>query len=104
MSDDLCPHRAKYGEGVEYPIADSLDHFDNCLPAATRLRYFERLQQWSAEARHCLMADHAGLLDEVRWMRDRVLHLTRELNGRPRRKAARIAYRARARRRTRSHR
>jgi len=99
-----CRHVAEHGEGVEWPIDVSLDHFDNCLTPERRLDFYTRMRQWAVEATQCLIADHAGLLHEVQLLRERNGALVRELADRPRRKAARIAYRAPARRRTRSHR
>lgn len=96
---NLCWHLAQYGENVVLPIEVSLEHFDKCLAPERRLVAWGFLREQSELGRRCQMADHDMVLDELRWSHDRIVELTRELAGRPRRKAARAAYR----RRQRSH-
>lgn len=99
-----CKHREQHPENAELPIEVSLEHFDQCFTPERRLEAFTWMRERSALGTRCLIADHDLLLQEVRWSHDRIAELTHELAGRPRRKAARMAYRARARRRTRSNR
>lgn len=94
-----CKHREEHPENTVMPIDVSLEHFDQCLTPERRLEAWGWMRDRSEIATRCLMADHVGLLDELRWSHDRIVELTRELAGRPRRKAARAAYR----RRQRSH-
>jgi len=88
-----CVHRAEHPENSVWPVDVSLDHFDNCLDQEARLMTWRMTRQLADQASRCLMNDHAAA----------VAQLT-EILRRPHRSAVRVAYRARARRRTRSHR
>lgn len=99
-----CKHREQHPENTILPDDVSLEHFDQCFTPERRAEAWTWMRERSELGTRCLLAAHDSLLDELRWSHDRIAELTRELNGRPRRKAARTAYRARARRRTRSRR
>ncbi|HEY2086274.1 MAG TPA: hypothetical protein VGH54_09645 [Mycobacterium sp.] len=96
-----CKHREVCPENVMLPDDVALEHFDQCFTPERRMEAWTWMRERSELGTRCLMADHDGLLHELRWSHDRIVTLTRELGATPRRKAARVAYRSRARRRTR---
>lgn len=56
---DACKHIQEYGEGVEFPIAASLEHFDECFTPEHRLEAHLWLRERSEVGMRCLMAGHA---------------------------------------------
>lgn len=99
-----CKHRETYPENTLLPDDVSLEHFDQCFTPERRAEAWTWMRERSELGTRCMMADHDGLARELRWSHDRIVQLTTELAAKPRRSATRAAYRARARRRTRSRR
>lgn len=54
-----CDHVKVHGEGVEWPIWISLEHFDDCLPADKRLRRWEQIRDMANRSIDCLI-HHSG--------------------------------------------
>jgi len=99
-----CKHREQYAENVILPDDVALEHFDQCFTPERRAEAWTWMRERSELGSHCLLADHLGALDELFWSHIRIAELSNELTRKPHRRATRTAYRARARRRTRSHR
>jgi len=101
MTSEPCEHQEQFErarlEGTALYAAVSLEHFDRCLNPLGRLAVWEQLQEMGDRSGMCVRANHDGLLDELEWAHGRIVELEREFAGRPRRKAARAAYRARRR-------
>jgi len=89
----ICKHHSENPEGSPWPVEVSLDHFDNCLDQEARLTVWRMTRQIADQGGRCLALDHASSLARLN-----------DLLRRPHRRAARTAYRARARRRTRRNR
>jgi hypothetical protein len=54
-----CTHFVEYGEGVEWPIEVSLEHFDDCLTPEDRLRYWGQTRDMANRAIDCSIR-HGG--------------------------------------------
>ena len=59
MTTEPCKHVEEYGEGVEFPLAASLEHFDECFPPERRLEAYGWMRERSEVGTRCLMAGHA---------------------------------------------
>jgi hypothetical protein len=99
-----CTHHAENPEGIVWPVEVSLDHFDNCLDQEARLMTWRMTRQLADQASRCFQADHEGALLALHTCHEQIAILTHTLSRRARRSAIKATYRARARRRTRSHR
>jgi hypothetical protein len=59
VTTEPCKHIAEYGKGAEFPIAASLEHFDECFTPERRLEAYAWMRERSEVGTRCLMAGHA---------------------------------------------
>jgi hypothetical protein len=76
-----CMHFAECGEGVEWPIEISLEHFDDCLEPEQRLQRWEQTRDMVNRAIQCNMSDHAGAIEQIRSLQRTILAFIRVGRG-----------------------
>jgi hypothetical protein len=76
-----CSHFTEHGEGVEWPIEVSLEHFDDCLEPEQRLQRWEQARDMANRAIQCNMSDHAGAIDQIYALQRTILAFVRVGKG-----------------------